>query len=298
MDRRKRVSCVIVNYNDAGTTEKLVRRIYRYQSLDAVVMVDNCSADDSKDRLEALTWELGRERVILLSAEKNKGYGGGNNLGIIYSYKVLQADYVLIANPDVEFSDALVSQLAGMFAGHRQLGVAAPLMEDAKFGQQKNGWPLHGVWGSLARSGPVCRRVFRSLLEYPPSYFQGKQAAYVDVVHGSLLMVDLEKMMACGGYDEKVFLYQEEEILGYKMLAQGWRTALLLTGCYVHRHAQSISKSYQNVWQRQRLRNQSAMYYYKNYLGINRLEEWMVQLFFLAVRLEIWFCSRVLRWKW
>lgn len=298
MLKEKKVSCVIVNYNDAKTTERLVREIYAYSSLDAVVMVDNCSTDDSRERLEALAFELGRERVILLSAKGNKGYGGGNNLGITYSYETLQVDYVLIANPDVEFSDVLVSRLARMLARHGQLGAAAPLMEDAQFGRQRNGWPLHGLWGSLARSGPVCRRVLGSLLEYSPSHFQGKQAVYVDVVHGSLLMVDALKMLECGGYDEKVFLYQEEEILGYKMLDRGWRTALLLTDRYIHRHGQSISKSYKDVWQRQRIRNQSAMYYYKNYLGINRLEEWIVRIFFLTVRLEIWFCSKVLGWKW
>lgn len=298
MVREKKVSCVIVNYNDAKTTERLVRRIYTYQSLDAVVMVDNCSTDDSREHLERLAGELGGERVILLFAKENKGYGGGNNLGITYSYEVLQMDYVLIANPDVEFSDVLVSHLVWLFEGHRQLGVVSAVMEDAHFGQQKNGWPLHGLWGSLARSGPVCRRLFCRWLEYRPSYFDGKKAVYVDVVHGSLLMVDVLKMLECGGYDEKVFLYQEEEILGYKMLDRGWRTALLLTDRYVHRHAQSISKSYQDVWQRQKIRNQSAMYYYKNYLRINRLEERLVQSFFLAVRLEIWFCSKVLKWKW
>ena len=70
MDRKKRVSCVIVNYNDADTTEKLVRQIFRYRSLDGVVVVDNGSTDGSEGRLRALAKELtgeGAEKVLLQS---------------------------------------------------------------------------------------------------------------------------------------------------------------------------------------------------------------------------------------
>ena len=48
---------------------------------------------------------------------------------------------------------------------------------------------------------------------------------YVDVVHGSMLMADLEKMISVGGYDERVFLYGEENMLGWKMRDMGWKTA-------------------------------------------------------------------------
>lgn len=47
MDRDKKISCVVLNYNDAAATERLVRQIFRYPALDAVVVVDNCSTDDS-----------------------------------------------------------------------------------------------------------------------------------------------------------------------------------------------------------------------------------------------------------
>ena len=105
-------------------------------------------------------------------------------------------------------------------------------------------------------------------------------------------------MMECGGYDEGVFLYHEEEILGKKLKQKGYQTALLLTDHYVHRHSESISKTYQDIWQRQKLRNQSAMYYYKKYCDIHPLQEQYVRVFFQVVRLEIWFCGKVLKLSW
>ncbi|MDO5415898.1 MAG: glycosyltransferase family 2 protein [Lachnospiraceae bacterium] len=298
MGREKKVSCVILNYNDADTTEKLVRRVYRCRSLNAVVIVDNHSADGSGKRLRKLAEELNPEKIVVLEAEKNGGYGAGNNLGIYYSYEVLQMDYVLIANPDVEFSESTVSRLVRLFETHPDLGVAAASMEDPVYGTQRNGWPLLGFWRHLAKSGPISRRLFRPFLEYGEEYFAGKSAVHVDVVHGSMLMVDALKMMECSGYDEAVFLYNEEDILGWRMLEHGYRTALLLTETYVHRHSESISKTYGDVWKRQKLRNQSAMYYYKKYLKINPLQELAARVFFQIVRFEIWFCSRVLGMKW
>ena len=43
--------CVVLNYNDAGTTERLVKRIRNYSCFEHVVIVDNASTDNSWERL-------------------------------------------------------------------------------------------------------------------------------------------------------------------------------------------------------------------------------------------------------
>ena len=47
-----RLSCVILNYNDAETTEKLVKQIADYNVLHQIIVVDNASTDDSLERLK------------------------------------------------------------------------------------------------------------------------------------------------------------------------------------------------------------------------------------------------------
>ena len=49
-----KINCVILNYNDADTTGKLVRQILEYDSLNQIVVVDNASTDDSAERLKEL----------------------------------------------------------------------------------------------------------------------------------------------------------------------------------------------------------------------------------------------------
>lgn len=302
MGRKKKVSCVIVNYNDADTTERLVRQICGYRSLDAIVVVDNGSTDGAEGRLKALAGELAgkaaeepglkdrgaRQRIVVLAAGKNGGYGAGNNRGIAYSCRELEMDHVLVANPDVAFSEQTVARLSRLLTRHPELGAVSARMQDPVYGPQSNGWPLLGLWGDLARSGPVCRRLFRPFLEYSKTSLRDKQAVYVGAVHGSMLMVDGAKFMECGGYDENVFLYNEEEILGCRLLKKGYRTALLLSDQYIHQHSQSISKTYGDRWERQKLRNKSALYYYKKYLKINKQQELAVRAFFQVVRMEIW----------
>ena len=59
-----KINCVILNYNDADTTGKLVRQIREYDSLNQIVVVDNASTDDSAERLK----ELEDEKVVVLAA--------------------------------------------------------------------------------------------------------------------------------------------------------------------------------------------------------------------------------------
>lgn len=292
LPKNTRTSCVILNYNDAATVEKLVQKIYHYTVFDAIVLVDNCSADNSLAQLQALAQKL-NEKIIVLSAPKNGGYGAGNNVGIRYSYQVLHMDYVLVANPDVDFSEQLIQKMLRLFERHPELGVVSSCMHDPVFGKQRNGWPLYGFWRELTRCGPICRRVFRKFLEYPEWYFHHKKAVYVDAVHGSLLMVDAQKMMECGSYDEGLFLYQEEAVLGCRMRKAGYRSALLLTHSYHHLHSTSISQTYQKTWERQQLRNQSCMYYYQHYLHINPIQYLAAKLFFQAIHLEIWLYEKI-----
>ena len=278
-----KTNCVIVNYNDADTVINLVDRVHEYLCFDQIVVVDNASTDDSWQRLERLR----DDKVAVIRGEKNGGYGYGNNLGVRYAARINEATHVVIANPDVEFSENLILAMGRIFSHHPDAGVVSAVMEDMEYGGMGYGWPLRGFAGELLAMGPVSRRIFGRFLSYPGKYFEGKKAAWVDVVHGSMLMVDTAAFLECGGYDENIFLYQEEAVLGWKMRTGGYRTALLLTESYVHRHGVSVGKSLGEAMERQKLRHESVMYYMKHYLYINPVQELMARLWFWGILMEI-----------
>lgn len=291
-----KTACIIVNYNDADTTIAQIKRIRDYRSLDAVVVVDNASTDGSAARLT----EYVGGKVTLLESKSNGGYGAGNNLGVRLASEMLRAEYCLIANPDAEFSDECAAALVRNMEQHPELGVIAPVMVNPFLpvkagipGSRENvlsgaaAWPLRPWLYDLLESGPLSRRIFTGILHYPRWRYIGRKLVPVDCVPGSLLLVDTEKFLQAGGYDENVFLYGEEYMLGHSMRLLGYRTALLTEASFLHRHGETIRKSYRKLLERQKLREKSTMYYYKEYLGINTFQELVTKMFYAAVNLEV-----------
>ena len=296
------VSCIILNYNDADTTMRLVRSIRDYSSLDSIVIVDNHSTDDSAARLK----ELNGERVHVISSLKNGGYGSGNNLGIRYAYSELGATHVLIANPDVMVSQETIQAMKEAFLTNKSIAVTATVPVDQNGREGLTGWKLTGLFFDLLDTGLVTRRLFRRWLSDNP----GKRAfhittpagtercAWADAVPGSLLLADTDALMACGLYDENVFLYYEEKILGHQLKTKGYRTLLLLDRTYVHLHSVSIDKSVSSILKKQALLHKSKLHYYKKYLKINRFQELAARGFLEFLMFEIWFLTNILGISW
>ncbi len=281
--KEMKIYCVILNYKDAETVWKLVKQIESYSCLDGIIIVDNHSPDDSWEQLEKLT----SSKISLIQAEKNGGYGAGNNLGVRYTVQEKGATHVIIANPDVSFSESCVWGLKKIFVKYPDVGAAAARMEDKTYKKFQNGWRHYGFVGQLLRMGPVSRRLLGWCLAYPPFYFKNKKAVLVDEVHGSMIMVDGKAFLDCGGYDEGIFLYQEESVLGDRLKKAGCSTVLLLTESYLHSHSATISKSYEDELQRQKLRETSLLYYMKNYLHIGPIREKIAKLWFWGIRTEL-----------
>ena len=87
---------ILLNYNGWKDTVECVKSLAVIKGTDThIVVVDNCSTDDSVEKLKA---ELPDE-VTLLQADENNGFSAGNNIGIRYALKN-QADYVLLLNND------------------------------------------------------------------------------------------------------------------------------------------------------------------------------------------------------
>ena len=102
-----------------------------------------------------------------------------------------------------------------------------------------------------------------------------------------MLMVDGKKFLEAGGYDEGIFLYQEETVLASRLKNRGYKSLLVLDQKYRHEHSVSISKSFKGQMDRQKLRNASVLYYMKHYLGIGPIREMIAKMWFAGILLEI-----------
>ena len=254
------LTCVILNYNDSDTTISLHHKIKDYHVLDKIVIVDGASTDDSYEKLAAIL----NEKTVLLSADRNGGYGYGNNIGIRYSSS-LGAKYVLIANPDVEFSEHAIIACLNMIKKNENSVAVAPRIQ----GRQ----PAFSFAPPLkdTLSSSIILNKFFSPRYYPPRFFLDKNFCEVFALPGSLVMFDIDKFMNCGLYDEEVFLYNEEVIIGKKFKEYGYKSILCLNESYQHFHSVSVGKAYKTSLKPKKFELASHALYLRKYCNAGKL---------------------------
>lgn len=275
--KKQIVSCVILNYNDSPTTIKLVESVKKYSLLDYIVVVDNCSTDDSWKNLQ----NYKSEKIHVIQTFKNGGYGAGNNFGLRYSSECLKADYSIVANPDVFFDEDCIRKMLQTFEDDSLVAVTSAKQSNSSDCAWKNCNVMQYV---LATS--LFFEMWLKIRCYSPKYFENKTFVPVFAVPGSLLMLDLKKMLKYGMYDEDFFLYYEEPVLAQKFANAGLKTILRLDCSYVHNHHVSISKTYNRWSQQHGILLKSAYLFLCKYKKINSMQRLLVKLWFAYTRFE------------
>lgn len=274
-----KISCIILNYNDAPSTLNLLEYIKDYGILDFIVVVDNCSTDDSWEKLIRYK----NEKIHVIKSEKNGGYGAGNNVGLRYSSDVLKADYSIIANPDVLFDEDCIRKFLDSFQENSSVAIVSAKQSNSPDCAWKNCSTLQYI---LATS--LFFEVWLKIRSYSSSYFKRKKSVPVFALPGSLLMVDLKKMLQYGMYDEGFFLYYEEPVLAQKFADVGLKTILRLDCSYVHNHHVSISKTYRRWSQQHAVLLKSAELFLRKYKKANALQMAFAKLWFAYTKFEFW----------
>lgn len=247
---------IILNYNDAQTTISLVNKIREYKNIQKIIVVDNCSTDDSYPEL----LKLESEKVEVLLTEKNRGYACGNNHGVFWAIDHYNPKYITIANPDVEFSDETVGNLLDYLDNNKDCGIAT-----AKVHQGYNAWHLPGFWELLFSLFVIPRWIFKA--GYRILFLQGKHTpVQCGVLEGSFFCVRADVMQAVKGYDERTFLYGEENILAKKFINAGYKSVLLPNEIYYHFHSVSVKKSISQKKQIFEYKYDSFKIYCRDYL--------------------------------
>ena len=100
------VLIVILNYGTYDLTIKMIQEIQTKLEYDnySIMVVDNCSPNDSAEILEKQSKELG---FLFYANKSNAGYAVGNNIGIRYGIEN-RYQYTWILNNDVELRDSNV----------------------------------------------------------------------------------------------------------------------------------------------------------------------------------------------
>ena len=272
------IGCVVLNYNDADTTLDLLKRIEPMEIIDQIVLVDNKSTDNSLERLK----DQESNKVHVVCAEKNGGYGSGNNVGIEYLRKNYSCDYIIIANPDVIFDESVIKKMINEF--DEDTVIVAPLTLDSKKERQLPiAWKVPTVKDYFLFSSIVLNKIFKPF-QYPTQFFN-TDICEVDCVQGCLFMLN-NSLIEDKLYDENIFLFFEESCIGKQFKDKGYKTKLLMNVDYIHNHSVSINKAFNSETRKRKITLDSFYTYFEDYYSLSGFTKGIMRIYKKFIYIE------------
>lgn len=273
------VGIVILNYNDAETAISLYKKIKNYKDITHIVITDNCSTDNSWERLkEACDCDL-------IRTDKNDGYSTGNNIGTRYLIEKYSCKYVIIANPDVIFSEGFVVNVVNALEEHPSIGIMSGVMHDRNNEVVK---AAYGYTPSFFQALLECFYFYRYYVMHKKTarINYDKQIMPVEVIWGSLFIMSAEAYMLMDGFDEGTFLYHEENIIARRIQKIGKTEAILTSESYLHMHGVSTGKQTNRV-KRHVMGLRSQYYFQCKYNELDKVQRSVLRVFMKYSEIEM-----------
>lgn len=213
------ITAVVVTHNSARHLAALGRALSAGSLVPTrMLAVDNLSVDDTVDQARAAGFDV-------LETGANRGFGAGCNAGLSET----RTEFVLFCNPDVRPSPEALERLLDALTNTSTAAIAGAVLGDEV---QPRGFSSisKNVAGFLPDRLLGLVRRFKG--NAPDT--QNKAHIVVDYVEGACLLCRVAPLRSVGGFDEKFFLYCEEEDLSRRLRERGWQTLLVASAAVTH----------------------------------------------------------------
>ena len=264
------IGMVIVNYNDYETTKRLLDNVKDYKVLKEIVVVDNKSTDNSLEELR----KLKNKKITIIDSGENKGYSYALNVGCKYLIDKYKSLNIVISNSDIIIDSELDIKDLNSYISTKNVIVGPTIIQGNDLNR---GFKIPSPWQDIKQNIVFFgKKVLAKELSYPDNYYH-KDISKVDTVSGCFFMISSKHLEDMGYFDENVFLYYEENIMGIKTKKLGKNIIVANNVDVIHDHSVSIDKSLKRIKKYDILKT-SQEYFEKTYNGANKIE-----LFFLKV---------------
>lgn len=215
-------TAIVLNHNGRGYVEAAVQSLLdQDRPLVEVLVVDNDSRDGSAEELLA---RFG-DRIRLLRAPRNLGFGGGNNLGL----REARGRYVVLLNNDAEATPSFVRELVAAAEAQPRAGmVAAKVLDHARR-------DVIDTTGHLLYPDGLNRG--RGRLEVDRGQYDGCPTALFP--SGAAALYRRAMLEEIGLFDESFFLYGDDAELGLRGRLAGWGCAFAPRAVAYHHYSRS-----------------------------------------------------------
>lgn len=207
-----KVSVVILNYNGRAFLEKFLPSVISGTPSEyEIVVADNASTDDS---LHLLASSFPTVRVIKNS--ENGGFSKGYNDAL----KLVQAEYYILLNSDVEVANGWTNAAITLLDSDRNIGAVQPKILSH---QDRSKFDYAGAAGGYidVLGYPFCRgRIFDEIETDNAQYDDQKEIFWAS---GACLFIRAELYHSAGGLDEDFFAHMEEIDLCWRIRNMGYK---------------------------------------------------------------------------
>jgi len=243
--RKIDLSIIIVNYQTLDLTIDCLKSILcRLERNFEVIVINNHPQSGDGRELKKI---YGGNNSIKILESKNFGFGAANNLGV----KSTQGEFMLFLNSDTKIIDQSIQKMIRFMQTHPEIGALNPLLYHPDGKRQKH---YFGDFQSLISI--ITRRPKKEKVETGRDYF------YRQRVTGAAMMVRKKDFLSVGGFDQKFFMYFEDEDLCRRLYNLGKKNAILTTAKIIHLEGKSL-----NPASRKKMYYQSQNYYWQKHYG-------------------------------
>lgn len=238
-----KIFIVVLNWNQSKLTTDCINSLQKLklskEEQVEIVIVDNGSTDTSLEVLKKISPK--KIKTVTLETKNNYGFAGGNNFGIKYALDHF-ADYVMILNNDTTADPNLLNELLKPMK-NTKVGITSPKIYFAKGYEYKSKkykktelgkviWYAGGkidwknIYGKNIGVDEVDKRQYEKEKE-------------IDFATGACFLVRVKALKETGLFNEKYFMYKEDEDLAMRMKKNGWKIVYEPKAILWHKVAQS-----------------------------------------------------------
>jgi len=214
------VLIIIVNYNTGLVLKDCLESIFKFENNGniKIVIVDNCSQDNSKEIIENLS--SNHKNICSILLENKVSFSSANNTGI----KTSSSDYILIMNPDIIFTESVLKKLVHQFAVIENLGAICPALvgTDGKF--QRNYFQRYPTLRQFIFFHSIIAKIFYRFPKLMNKYLENqdlniaqKDAQYVEQIPCAFFLTTRDIFVQAGMMDENYELFFEDVDLSYEI---------------------------------------------------------------------------------
>ena len=232
------IGLVVVNYNTENKTTKNIDAVIKNNEPFHIVIVDNASDNNEYEQL--ISYYSDNKYVDVLYAGGNAGYSRGNNIGIkkLLSYNQ-ELRYICIMNPDAycPCKDTFAHLISKLETEPNVVWIAPLLVENNCINTRQLGWNLPKYRDLIMHSDYTAIKL-RFGVQTDIPYTPETNLLKYDAIQGSLFVIKADIFKKIHFFDEKVFMYSEENILAarLKKMNPDYCAAISLEDYYIHEH--------------------------------------------------------------